>query len=100
MKTEINIGLQEWANRQHPDEVTVHNIIEAVESLMRHHKFLSLIEAQEINPAYKQYGEPQIVGTIQVQHQGADWIETYTVLIDGIWLGNGADIDFYSINVT
>ena len=100
MKPQINIGLQEWANRQHPDEVTVHNIIEAVESLMRHHNFLSLSEAQEINPAYKQYGEPQNVGTIQVQHQVADWIETYTVLIDGIWLGNGADIDFYSINVT
>jgi hypothetical protein len=100
MKTEINIGLQEWANRQHPDEVTVHNIIEAVESLMHYHKFLSLIEAQEIDPAYKQYGEPQIVGTIQVQHDEADWIETYTVSIDGIWLGDGSEIDFYSINVT
>jgi hypothetical protein len=40
-----------------------------------------------------------VVSRFQVTEDGSDWADTYTVSIDGIWKGDGADIDFYEIGV-
>lgn len=98
MRFQISKPLQEWANDQ--TELTTEMVAEKAAELLRPiYNLATLQEAQEIDPTYKMYGEPEAVATIVVDGNENEWGRTFTVLIDGIWTGDGADINFWMIKV-
>lgn len=92
------MGLQEWANTVNPSELTESMVEQYVREHFNYYSFLTLAEAQEINPEYKSYEEPTRAEVFTIE--GEHGTETFTVKITGIWLGDGAVIDFYMLDVT
>lgn len=96
------ISIQKWADLISCEKMTNDLIFSYIqENFYRSNYITSIDEAKKINSNYRIYDlkKPSVIYYFEKENEKYNYTEKYSVAIQEVWLGNGANIDFLLIEI-